>query len=168
MPDKKMPGAIRLLSSCFFALLLMSCASTDNRYPGSNYQSAVDDDSGNYKYDAWRLRQDEGLDAINLLLDESDVLIKNNAYNAATDKLERVLRIKPDYAPAWSRLSWLALQTNSASSSIQMAKRSNSFAYSDPELQLLNWTFIRSASQMLQDKDTYNEASQRIESLKAF
>ena len=163
-----MPGVIRLLSSCFFALLLMSCASTDSRYSSGSYQSAVDDDSGNYKYDAWRLRQSEDLDAINLLLDESDVLIQNNAYNAATDKLERVLRIKPDYAPAWSRLSWLALQTNSARRSIQMAKRSNSFAYSDPELQSLNWTFIQSASQMLLDEDTYNEAIQQIESLKAF
>jgi len=163
-----MPAVIRLLSSCFFALLLISCAATDSRYPDGSYRSAVDDDSGNYKYGPWRLRQNEGLDAINLLLDESDVLIQNSAYNAATDKLERVLRIKPDYAPAWSRLSWLALQTNSATRSIQMAKRSNSFAYSDPELQSLNWTFIQSASQMLQDEDTYNEALQQIESLKAF
>ncbi len=88
--------------------------------------------------------------------------------NAAADKLERILRIKPDYAPAWSRLSWLALQTNSPERSVQMAKRSNSFAQSNTELQSLNWSFIRAASQLLNDDETYLRANQKIESLKAF
>ena len=96
------------------------------------------------------------------------MLIENRAYNAAADKLERVLRIKPEYAPAWSRLSWLALQMNSPKRSVQMAKRSNSFAFSDPELQALNWSFIRSASRVLNDEDTYYRANQKIESLKIF
>ena len=144
-------------------LLLASCASTD-KYTSSHSV----DESGNYKYDAWRLVKSNELEAINLLLDESDVLIENQALNAAADKLERVLRIKPDYAPAWSRLSWLALQMNSPKRSIQMAKRSNSFAYSNPELQALNWSFIRTASKELQDEESYNRANQKINSLKVF
>ena len=96
------------------------------------------------------------------------MLIEKQALNAAADKLERVLRIKPEYAPAWSRLSWLALEMDSPERSIQMAKRSNSFAYSDAELQLLNWTFIRTASEQLQDKASYDRADQKINSLKTF
>lgn len=121
-----------------------------------------------YKYAAWRLNDSQSFEAINVLLKEVDLLMANQNVNAAEDKLERVLRIKPDYAPAWSRLAWLALQMNAPERSIQMAKRSNSFAQSSPELQSLNWSFIRAASQLLNDEETYRHADQQIESLKAF
>jgi hypothetical protein len=49
-----------------------------------------------------------------------------------------------------------------------MAKRSNSFALSDPALESLNWSFIRTASQTLHDEETYSRANQKIESLKSF
>ncbi|MCK4833422.1 MAG: hypothetical protein KAT12_01555 [Gammaproteobacteria bacterium] len=130
-------------------------------------ESSVDE-SGSYKYDAWRPNSTGEYQAINVLLDEADVLIENSAFNAAADKLERVLRIRSDYAPAWSRLSWLALQMNSPARSVQMAKRSNSFAFSNPELQSLNWSFIRTASKQLSDEKTYLRANQKIESLKIF
>ena len=157
-----MSGISKLVVSLLFFMLLVSCASTNKQ------ADSVVDESGNYKYDAWRLNSSAELEAINILLDEVDVLIENDALNAAADKLERVLRIKPEYAPAWSRLSWLALQMDSPKRSIQMAKRSNSFAYSNPELQALNWSFIKSASQKLQDEASYNRANQKIDSLKAF
>ena len=147
-----------------FAILLSSCASTDKQVSLEDQA----DESATYKYDAWRLVRERDFEAINVLLNDADVLIEKQAYDAATDKIERVLRIKPDYAPAWSRLSFLALQTNSPERAVQMAKRSNSYAYSDPELQLLNWSFIRSASQLLNDDDGYYRANQKIESLKAF
>lgn len=147
-----------------YAMLLSSCASTDKQVSLEDQA----DESASYKYDAWRLVYDRDFEAINVLLNDADVLIENQSYDAATDKIERVLRIKPDYAPAWSRLSFLALQSNSPERAVQMAKRSNSYAYSDPELQLLNWSFIRSASQLLNDDDGYYRANQKIESLKAF
>lgn len=147
-----------------YVILLSSCASTEKQVTLEDQA----DESASYKYDAWRLVNDREFEAINVLLNDADELIKNQSYDAATDKIERVLRIKPDYAPAWSRLSWLALQSNSPERSVQMAKRSNSYAYSDPELQLLNWSFIRSASQLLNDEDGYYRANQKIESLKAF
>ncbi len=153
----------RILIALFLSMLIVSCASIDGRVPDS-----IAADSANYKYEAWRLNTSGEFEAINVLLDEADLLIANKSVNAAADKLERVLRIKPDYGPAWSRLSWLALQMNSPERSVQMAKRSNSFAFSDPELQLLNWSFIRNASQQLNDDDTYFRANQKIESLKAF
>ena len=152
-------------SGCMFLLVLLaSCASTEKH---SITEETVGD-VGNYRYDAWRLDNSGEYEAINVLLDEADMLIDNNAYNAAADKLERALRIKPEYAPAWSRLSWLALQMNSPQRSVQMAKRSNSLASSDLELQTLNWSFIRSASELLNDEDSYFRANQKIESLQAF
>jgi len=126
------------------------------------------DEPGNYKYGAWRLDNASDYEAINVLLKEADTFIETQALNAAADKLERVLRIKPEYAPAWSRLSWLALQMDSPKRAVQMAKRSNSFAYSDTELQVLNWSFIRTASKALNDDASYKRASQKIDSLKAF
>ncbi len=156
---------LRFLSCLFLSLMLVSCASTEKQ---NLIESAARDEAGLYKYDAWRIKNTAEFEAINVLLDESDMLIENNAFNAASDKLERVLRIKPNYAPAWSRLSWLALQMNSPKRSVQMAKRSNSFAFSNPELQSLNWSFIRAASQSLNDEASYHRANQKIESLKVF
>ena len=159
----------RILGGLFLTIMLISCASTEKH---SMSDSVVDETRDNYKYDAWRPTRDTvgttEFEAINVLLEESDVLIENRAYDAASDKLERVLRIKPKYAPAWSRLSWLALQMNSPKRSVQMAKRSNSLAFSDPALQSLNWSFIRAASEVMQDEVSYERANQKIESLKAF
>lgn len=153
---------LRLLGSLILLVLLASCATTEKPVIDDTTGSA-----GNYIYDAWRPDASGQSNAINVLIDEADVLIENQAYNAASDKLERALRIKPEYAPAWSRLSWLALQMDAPQRSIQMAKRSNSFAFSDPELQLLNWSFIRDASQQLNDDVGYQRANQKIESLNA-
>jgi tetratricopeptide (TPR) repeat protein len=154
----------RLLLAALISMLLISCATTEKTGSGD----LIIDESGSYKYAAWRPDNSGQYEAINVLITEADALIEKQALNEASDKLERVLRIKPEYAPAWSRLSWLALQANSPERAVQMAKRSNSFAQSDPELQLLNWTFIRAASQVLNDEDTYFRANQQIESLKAF
>ncbi len=126
------------------------------------------DNEGDYKYSAWRLNLAKKYGVINPLLKEVDRLIEKGSFNAATDKLERVLRIKPNYAQAWSRLSWLALETDAAKRSMQMAKRSNSFAFSDKKLQTLNWTFIRSASEALNDDEAYKQADKKIKTLKAF
>lgn len=152
----------RIIFGGFLFLLLVSCATTEQQ---------IDRDvehTGNARFDAWRLLSSEDLEAINVLLDEVDLLIESHALNAAADKLERVLRIKPQYAAAWSRLSWLALEMDSPKRAIQMAKRSNSFAYSDPELQLLNWSFIRSASERLNDAASLKRANQKIDYLKSF
>mgnify|MGYP001821662743 CR=1 FL=1 len=155
---------LRGFGNIILLVLLASCASTEKH----SITEDVVSDTGNYKYAAWRLDNTGQFEAINVLLDEADMLIESRAYNSAVDKIERALRIKPEYAPAWSRLSWLALQMDSPERSIQMAKRSNSLAFSDPELQVLNWSFIRAASEVLNDEDSYQRANQKIESLKAF
>ncbi len=156
----------QLIAGLLLAALLASCAVTEKR--DSIASEPAQSEAGNYKYDAWRPDASGEYEAINVLLDQADVLIEKKAFDAAADKLERVLRIKPEYAPAWSRLSWLALQMNLPKRAVQMAKRSNSFAFSDPELLSLNWSFIRDASKALNDKDAYFRANQKMESLKIF
>lgn len=156
-----------LIIYSFCALALISCASTI-RPGGDDIADKPADHAAGYKYSAWQPDDAVAFDAINGLLEEADMLIKNQQVNAAEDKLERILRIQPDYAPAWSRLSWLALQVSEPGRAVQMAKRSNSFSRSDVKLQTLNWTFIRAASQQLNDDETYQRANQQIEALKAF
>lgn len=161
-----MTSRCQFFITLLFSLVLASCASvTEQGDAGATSDTAV---PGSYKYEAWQLSTEHRFAAINVLLEEADVLIENQAYDAAADKIERVLRIMPDYAPAWSRLSWLSLQMDAPKRSVQMAKRSNSFAHSDPALQSLNWRFIRSASKALHDEDAYHRANQKIDSLKAF
>ncbi len=134
-----------LLPTLLLVIFLASCASTDKRVIDESTLKEI----ASHKYDAWKTDNAAENNAINILLAEADGLIEKKSFNAATDKLERVLRIKPEYAPAWSRLSWLALQTNLPKRSIQMAKRSNSFAFSNPELQSLNASFIHTANKVL-------------------
>ena len=152
------------LFSILFSVFLVSCSTFEK--PIS--EDVMLDDSGVYKYAAWRLNLAKEYGAINPLLKEVDILIENSRFNTAIDKLERVLRIKPNYAQAWSRLSWLALETDVPNRSRQMAKRSNSFAFSNLKLQVLNWTFIRSASEALNDDAAYRRANKKIKTLKAF
>ena len=154
---------LNFLKYILLTVFLVSCSTMEK--PVS--EDLTLDQTGVYKFDAWRLNISAEYGSVNFLLKEADGLIEDRAFNAATDKLERALRIRPAYAQAWSRLSWLALQTDSPKRSVQMAKRSNSFAFSNTKLQTLNWSFIRSASKALNDKDTYRQATQKIESLKA-
>lgn len=151
---------LRLISCLFFAILLASCTTT-------GLQSTDGDmvvDSPN-KFAAWQLKSSREYEAINVLLSEVDSLIENNSLDAAEDKLERILRIKSGYAPAWSRLSWLALEANSPRRAVQMAKRSNSFSHGNNQLQSLNWSFIRDASHTLHDEEAYRRANEKIDSL---
>lgn len=158
-----MQHLLRLLSFLLFSILLISCASTEK-----HDEDSLIDKTASYKYAAWRVDNAQQSEAIYGLLGEADALIESSNFDAATDKLERVLRIKAEYAPAWSRLSWIALQTDVPKRSIEMAKRSNSFAHGDTKLQLLNWTFISTASKTLNDEDLYLRANQEINSLTSF
>jgi hypothetical protein len=155
-----------LLFSAVLLLFVASCTSVDK--PVDEMSDATVDGAGNYRYAAWRPNNYSDFEAINILINEADDLIHRNEFNAAADKIERALRIRPEYAPAWSRLSWLALEMDSPQRCIQMAKRSNSFAYSDRILQSLNWSFIRTASKQLGDQSGYDKADQKINSLKPY
>ncbi|MGD2160866.1 MAG: hypothetical protein PVG94_06790, partial [Gammaproteobacteria bacterium] len=98
---------------------------------------------------------------------QADGQIAMNNWDVASEKLERALRISPDYAPAWSRLSHIALAKDDPARAIQMAKRSNSYAGKSVDLKLLNWEFIREASAMMDDTEGVNNAVKAINILQS-
>lgn len=146
---------------------LLSCSGIE--------QKQVMDDAGVYEtgiqlFPAWKPLETSRSSAtanmaIRELLAQADVLISQDAMEQASDKLERLLRIEPAYAQAWSRLSWIALQDHAPERSRQLAQRSNSYAYENRNLKLLNWTFIRQASELMQDEIGLREAESMIDRL---
>ncbi len=112
--------------------------------------------------ETWVRTSGKALPAVDDLMMQADSQIAASNWDLASEKLERALRISPDYAPAWSRLSQIALYKEDPQRAIQMAKRSNSHAGKSVELKLLNWQFIREASEMLEDTDGVQNASKNI------
>lgn len=99
------------------------------------------------------------------LMQQADALMENDDLDLAEEKVERALRISPDYAPGWSRLSRIALSRNDPARAIQMAKRSNSCAGDSVELKRLNWRFIRDARLTMNDADGVAQADAAIRGL---
>lgn len=110
----------------------------------------------------WQKESGIALPAVDDLMQQADTQIAQSNWDLASEKLERALRISPDYAPAWSRLSRIALYRENPARAIQMAKRSNSHAGNSVELKLLNWQFIREASEMQGDIDGVENAGKAI------
>lgn len=103
--------------------------------------------------------------AVRELLKQADTLMANNALEQASDKLERLLRIEPAYAQAWSRLAWIAIEGGSPQRGRQMAQRSNSFAFDNKRLKALNWAFIMQASEAMNDEAGVRDAETMIQRL---
>jgi Tfp pilus assembly protein PilF len=103
--------------------------------------------------------------AVEGLMQQADALIEKNNLDLAEEKIERALRISPDFAPGWSRLSRIALSRNDPARAIQMAKRSNSCAGDALELKRLNWRFIRDARLSLNDAEGVEQADAAIRRL---
>jgi len=110
----------------------------------------------------WQQVPVTALPAVDDLMQQADAQIALSNWELASEKLERALRISPDYAPAWSRLSRIALSKEDPARAIQMAKRSNSHAGTEVELKLLNWQFIREASEMQGDTEGVSNANKAI------
>ncbi len=113
----------------------------------------------------WHRSTGSVLPAVEDLVQQADAQIAMRNLDVASEKLERALRISPDYAPAWSRMAHIALNEADAARAIQMAKRSNSHAGNAVELKLLNWQYIRKANQMLGDTDGVLNAEKSIKIL---
>ena len=115
----------------------------------------------------WQQSSGSALPAIDDLMNQADAQIAQRNLDVAAEKLERALRISPDYAPAWSRMAYIALSNADPSRAIQMAKRSNSHAGNSVDLKLLNWEYIRKASHMLGDVEGVQNASKSINILRS-
>ena len=110
----------------------------------------------------WQQVSGSVLPAVDDLVNQADAEIAMNHWDVASEKLERALRSSPEYAPAWSRLSQIALHRQEPQRAIQMAKRSNSHAGKAVDLKLLNWQYIREASEMLDDVEGVQNANKAI------
>lgn len=115
----------------------------------------------------WQQASGSALPAVDDLVNQADAQIAMRKLDVAAEKLERALRFSPDYAPAWSRMAYIALVNADPSRAIQMAKRSNSHAGKAVELKLLNWQYIRKASHMLGDVEGVQNASKSIKILRS-
>jgi hypothetical protein len=112
--------------------------------------------------ETWQHATGNALPAVEDLMKQADEQIAIRNWDVASEKLERALRMSPDYAPAWSRLSRIALSKADPARAIQMAKRSNSHAGNSVDLKLLNWQFIRDASEMQGDVEGVQNANKAI------
>lgn len=140
---------LRLLSIGTVFLFLLSCATSQSPLDGGDAVSQESIKQG--LFDAWH---DSSLSNIAVagLIKQADKMIDYKQWDDAQAKLERSLRVSSNYAPAWSRLSWLSLRAAKLKKSIQLAHRSNS--YTDVRaLKILNWSFIRDAHQLMGDDE---------------
>jgi hypothetical protein len=115
----------------------------------------------------WQQSSGGALPAVEDLVNQADAQIAMESWDVASEKLERALRISPGYAPAWSRLSHIALAKDDPARAIQMAKRSNSYAGNAVDLKLLNWEYIREASAMMDDTEGVQNAVKAINILQS-
>lgn len=159
---------------CF--ILLASCAGLETS-PTQEYPELAPGSqpaSSTIRFKEWQVTTqsmgDSGMQvaapaAIIKLSQQVDRQIAAMQWQAASDTLERLLRISPDYAPGWSRMAWVALQTNAPERARQMASRSNSYATGRIDLKILNWKFIRDASAQLDDKGAVQRSERNIHEL---
>lgn len=152
-----MSRQFRLLPGIAFLVIQFSCAPVSEQVVKPEQPESLA-----MATDTWNQVSGDPLPAVQDLIQQADAEIAMRNWDVASEKIERALRISSDYAPAWSRLSHIALYNNEPARAIQMAKRSNSYAGNLVELKLLNWEFIREASVMLNDKDGVGKADKAI------
>ena len=144
--------------------MLASCSVIDEK--PSDSKSVLE----NRAMNAWRLSSSEqriiaSNRAVGLLLKQADELMADADFAKSSDKLERLVRIEPRFAQAWSRLSWMALKNGDAKRSQQLAQRSNSYSRGNTDLKILNWNFIQKSGELLNDVDIVQQAQKMIKKL---
>ncbi|MCW8922309.1 MAG: hypothetical protein OQK69_01580 [Gammaproteobacteria bacterium] len=145
-------------------LLLASCSIIEEKQPDSRLVRETEELS------AWRLSASEkrmvsSNHAVGLLLKQADDLMAEANFEQAGDKLERLVRIEPKFAQAWSRLAWMALERGDAKRSHQLAQRSNSYSRDNTNLRILNWRFIQKAGELLNDAGIVQRARKMLKKL---
>ena len=150
--------------SLLLTVFLASCSVTEKKL--LEPQSILETNT----YAAWNLTgKDKHIAdsnrAVKSLLKQADDLILEENLDQASDKLERLVRIEPQFAQAWSRISWIALKNGDAQRSRQLAQRSNSYSRGNDKLKILNWNFIQKAGEQLQSAEIIQQAKKMIKML---
>ena len=154
----------KLCFSLLIILLLSSCNTVEQK------QSDVTPAQEINELQAWHLsindqRVVSSNRAVAQLLQQADALMAEANFEKSSDKLERLVRIEPHFAQAWSRLAWIALEKGQVQRSHQLAQRSNSYSRGNDQLRLLNWQFILKAGELLGNIDLIQQAKQMIQTL---
>ena len=83
------------------------------------------------------------------LIGRADIAIEQQQWSEASTLLERALRVNPKQAEAWTRMAVVNLGKNNPQQCIQMAKKSNRHAKTQPSLMSYNWLLISRAYEQL-------------------
>ena len=103
---------------------------------------------------------------ITLLAEAQQAEAKGNHETAAAT-LERALRIDPKDATVWNRLALLRMRQGNWQQALNLARKSNSLAAGNYDLQLQNWQIILEVKQKVKDDQGARDAQRMIESLQA-
>lgn len=88
-----------------------------------------------------------------------------NRENAAAT-LERAIRIEPKNPMLWNRLAGIRMQQGKWQQALNMARKSNSLAPGNYELQLENWYLILEVKHKVRDDQGVRDAQQMIDQLR--
>ena len=104
--------------------------------------------------------------AIVALLGEAQRDEVNGNWENAAATLERAIRIEPKNARLWNRLAGLRMRQGQWQQALNLARKSNSLAAGDYDLQLENWQLILEIKQKVNDIQGIRDAQTMIELLR--
>ena len=165
---------------CWSLLLLQACASTDNQVKGpvpvedraveQAQAESVEGTVGRVQKDGLSeeklINKDKNAQPIVIaLLEESKAKMEHGKLTSAAASLERALRLEPKNARLWNQLGLVRLRQKNWQQAITLAKKSNSLAVKDFDLQAANWKIIAQAHSRAGNKSAAKIAAERASNL---
>lgn len=102
------------------------------------------------------------------LLENAEARMESGDKASAAATLERALRLEPKNAMLWHRLGLIRLQQKNWQQAINLAKKSNSLAVRDYDLQSANWKLIAQANSRAGNKTAAKQAADMASKLDQF
>lgn len=103
--------------------------------------------------------------AMAALIQDADESIEQQQWGRALFILERALRVDAKQSEVWTRMAVTYLGKQEPQQALQMARRSNSYARSKPELQSYNWLLISRAYTALDQPQAAEKAAAKSQQL---
>ncbi|MDH5484186.1 MAG: tetratricopeptide repeat protein [Gammaproteobacteria bacterium] len=103
--------------------------------------------------------------AMAALIQDADESIEQQQWGRALFILERALRVDAKQPEVWTRMAVTYLGKQEPQQALQMARRSNSYARSKPELQSYNWLLISRAYTALDQPQAAEKAAAKSQQL---
>ncbi len=103
--------------------------------------------------------------AVVALLEQADNYRSSGDSGSEAAAVERALRIEPNNARLWSRLSAIRLEQGRPQQTEQLALKSNALAKGDRRLQAKNWRLIARARWAMNDSDGARRAERKASDL---